>query len=194
VHKIRADTSQERSQLVPSPREYQRHFETSQLPTALLLLESRLRGNDRNAVPFKRTSMRRHSLSRPTWRPRCSDASFPPDAPSPRFHSHSRRSRDADRVHDGVRPLGARRCYLGSGLSVILGGQVRLRTHRPRGDRGPCGTLAPQTAKFGSPASVTLRSSCGRPPSCLALRSLLLMRGRLPVCFGRCKAARRPLR
>jgi len=95
------------------------------------------------ALPFKQTSMRRHYLSRPTWRPRCSDASFPPDAPSARFHSHSRRSRDADRVHDGVRPLGARRCYLGSGLSVVLGGQVRLRSHRPRGDRGPCGTLAP---------------------------------------------------
>src|SRR5918994_5204719 len=133
-----------------------------------------------NALSFKRTSMRRHYLSRPTWRPRCSDASFPPIAPSPRFHSHSHRSRDADRVHDGVRPLGARRCYLGSGLSVVLGGQVRLRTHRPRGDRGPCGTLAPQTAKFGSPASVTLRSSCGRPPFRLALWPLLLYAGSAP--------------
>src|SRR5215218_8070894 len=28
----------------------------------------------------RRTSMRRHYLSKPTWRPRCSDASFPPDA------------------------------------------------------------------------------------------------------------------
>jgi hypothetical protein len=90
------------------------------------------RAHSPDAVPSKRTSMRRHYLSRPTWRPRCSDASFPPDAPSPRFHSHSRRSRDADRVHDGVRPLGARRCYLGSALSGVLGGQqVRLRSHRP---------------------------------------------------------------
>jgi hypothetical protein len=39
--------------VISTPREYQRQEEASQLPTALLLVDSRLRGNDTNAVPFK---------------------------------------------------------------------------------------------------------------------------------------------
>jgi hypothetical protein len=58
--------------------------------------------------PRVAASMRRHTLSRPPWRPPCADA---PSGPPPRFHPHFPRARFSGPVHDAVRPLG-RRCNL----------------------------------------------------------------------------------
>jgi hypothetical protein len=64
-------------------------------------------------------SMRRHCLSRPTWRPRRSDASA---NPSPCFHSHSLRSH-----------FSGAGCMMGS---VLLGLALQSLGRPPRGE-GP---------------------------------------------------------